>query len=136
VHYIWAGESKTQATDIMYRDKLLTINVRQPVSVYPGQQAKTDIVVTDAKGQPVANADLTAWSMTSKFADYKAPYVPYLGEGFTYRKQKMGFNTGNINGDGSLQLNWKRWSKEMGLDSIAYYQFTHPNKIYRVEDDA
>ncbi|MFB0496836.1 TonB-dependent SusC/RagA subfamily outer membrane receptor [Mucilaginibacter sp. OAE612] len=136
VHYIWAGESKTEATDIMYRDKLLTINVRQPVSVYPGQQAKTDIVVTDAKGQPVANADLTAWSMTSKFADYKAPYVPYLGKGFPYRKQKMGFNTGNINGDGSLQLNWKRWSKEMGLDSIAYYQFTHPNKIYRVEEDA
>ncbi|MGF7074857.1 carboxypeptidase-like regulatory domain-containing protein [Mucilaginibacter sp. 3215] len=136
VHYIWAGESKTEATDIMYRDKLLTINVRQPISVYPRQQAKTDIVVTDAKGQPVANADLTAWSMTSKFADYKAPYVPYLGKGFTYRKQKMGFNTGNINGDGSLQLNWKRWSKEMGLDSIAYYQFTHPEKIYRVEEDA
>lgn len=136
VHYIWAGENKTEATDIMYRDKLLTINVRQPVSVYPGQQAKTDIVVTDAKGQPVANADLTAWSMTSKFADYKAPYVPYLGKGFPYRKQKMGFNTGNINGDGSLQLNWKRWSKEMGLDSIAYYQFTHPEKIYRVEEDA
>lgn len=136
VHYIWAGQSKTEATDIMYRDKLLTINVRQPVSVYPGQQAKTDIVVTDAKGQPVANADLTAWSMTSKFTDYKTPYVPYLGKGFAYRKQKPGFNTSSINSDGSLQLNWKRWSKEMGLDSIAYYQFTHPNKIYRVEEDA
>ncbi|WP_426589233.1 carboxypeptidase-like regulatory domain-containing protein [Mucilaginibacter sp. R-33] len=137
VHYIWAGESKTEATDIMYRDKLLTINVRQPVSVYPGQQAKTEIVVTDAKGQPVANADLTAWSMTSKFADYKTPYVPYLGKGFAYRKQKAGFNTtGSANSDGSLQLNWKRWSKEIGLDSIAYYQFTHPEKIYRVKEDA
>jgi TonB-dependent SusC/RagA subfamily outer membrane receptor len=136
VHFIWAGESKTEATDIMYRDKLLTINIRQPISVYPGQLAKTDIVVTDAKGQPVPNADLTAWSMTSKFTDYKTPYVPYLSKGFTNRKQKASFNTGNVNSDGALQLNWKRWSKDMGLDSIAYYQFTHPNKIYRVEEDA
>ncbi|MDB5149848.1 MAG: hypothetical protein JWQ57_3868, partial [Mucilaginibacter sp.] len=135
VQYIWAGEAKTETTNVIYRDKLLTINVRQPVSVYPGQQAKTDIVVTDAKGQPVANADLTAWSMTSKFTGYRTPYVPYLGKGFSFRKQKAGFNTNDININGTLQLNWKRWSKEMGLDSIAYYQFTHPEKIYRVEED-
>ncbi|WP_114940245.1 alpha-2-macroglobulin family protein [Mucilaginibacter endophyticus] len=135
VHYIWVGESRTEATDIVYRDKLITINVRQPVSVYPGQQAKTDIVVTDAKGQPVANADLTAWSMTSKFTDYRTPYVPYLGKDFIYRKQKAAFEANGVNIIGTLQLNWKRWSKEMGLDSIAYYQFTHPDKIYRVEED-
>ncbi|AYL94768.1 carboxypeptidase-like regulatory domain-containing protein [Mucilaginibacter celer] len=134
-HYIWAGESKTEATDVVYRDKLLTINVRQPVTVYPGQHAKTDIVVTDKDGKPVAGADLTAWSMTSKFTGYKVPDVPYLGGGFRYRKQKQPFRTEEIRSNGLLELNWKRWSTEIGLDSISYYRFTHPDKIYQVEEN-
>ncbi|MEO3406258.1 carboxypeptidase-like regulatory domain-containing protein [Mucilaginibacter sp. CAU 1740] len=135
LHYIWAGESKTEAADVIYRDKLLTINVRQPITVYPGQQAKTDIVVTDRDGKPVPNTDLTAWSMTSKFTNYQIPYVPYLGEGFRYRKQKQPFKIQEISSDGLLDLNWKRWSTEMGLDSISYYRFTHPDKMYRVQED-
>lgn len=134
VHYVWGGESKTEATDILYRDKLLTINVKQPVSVYPGQRVKTDIVVTDNEGKPVANADLTAWSMTSKFTGYKVPFVPYMGKMYPYRKPKKPFNILKIDGERSLKLNWNRWSREIGLDSIAYYQFTHPDKTYRIEE--
>lgn len=135
VHYVWAGESKTEATDIIYRDKLLTINVKQPVSVYPGQRVKTDIVVTDNEGKAVANADLTAWSMTSKFTDYKIPFVPYMGKTYAYRKPKKPFNILKTDSEGALKLNWDRWGREIGLDSITYFQFTHPGKFYRVEEN-
>lgn len=134
INYIWAGQSRTDQSVIPYQDKLLTINVKQPVSVYPGQQVKTDIVVTDVTGKPVPNTDLTAWAMTSKFTNYQVPYVPYLGKLYPNRKYKNPFNNKGVDGDGSLKLSWKRWSHEMGLDSITYYQFTHPAKTYRVEE--
>ncbi|MBB6110151.1 TonB-dependent outer membrane receptor, SusC/RagA subfamily, signature region [Mucilaginibacter lappiensis] len=134
INYIWAGQSRTDQSVIAYQDKLLTINVKQPVSVYPGQQVKTDIVVTDATGKPVPNTDITAWAMTSKFTNYQVPYLPYLGKLYPNRKYKNPFTNKGVDGDGFLKLNWNRWSREMGLDSIAYYQFTHPTKAYRVEE--
>lgn len=135
INYIWAAQSRTDQSVIPYQDKLLTINVKQPVSVYPGQQVKTDIVVTDITGKPMPNTDLTAWAMTSKFSNYQVPFVPYLGKLYPNRKYKNPFNNKGINGTTYyLKLNWKRWSHEMGLDSITYYQFTHPAKIYQVEE--
>jgi TonB-dependent SusC/RagA subfamily outer membrane receptor len=133
VNYIWGGESKSEHTGILYRKDVLTINVKQPVSVYPGQQAKTDIVVTDVDGKPVADADLTAWALTRKF-NYNVPYMPYMGPKYTTRKSKTPFESDKADADGNLTLNWKRWSKEMGLDSITYYQFTHPKTMYRIEE--
>jgi TonB-dependent SusC/RagA subfamily outer membrane receptor len=134
VNYIWGGISKNVQTMIVYRKDLLTINVKQPVSVYPGQQVKTDIVVTDATGKPVANADLTAWALTRKFENYRAPSLPYLSGYYHNRKTKKTYETDKAEADGSLKLNWKRWSKAMGLDSIEYYKFTHPAKIYSIEE--
>jgi TonB-dependent SusC/RagA subfamily outer membrane receptor len=134
INYIWAGQSRTDQSVVPYQDKLLTINVKQPVSVYPGQQVKTDIVVTDATGKPVPNTDLTAWAMTSKFTNYNLPFVPYMGKLYPGRKIKNPFTDKDIDGHGNLKLNWSRWSREMGLDSITYHQFTHPAKQYQVEE--
>lgn len=135
INYIWAGKSRSSQSALVYRKDLLTINVKQPVSVYPGQQVKTDIVVSDAAGKPVANADLTAWALTSKFENYQAPYLPFLGRTYKTRKIKKEFETAGIDAEGSNKLNWLRWSKAMGLDSIAYYQFTHPLKTYKIIED-
>ena len=133
VNYIWAGESRSEKGIVVYRNDKLNINVRQPLSVYPGQQAQTDIVVTDVNGKPVANADVTAWSVTSKFKNYTAPAAPYLGRSYPRRKEKKDYETDNVDGTGTIKLNWDRWSHEMGLDSIAYYNFTHTKTIYRDE---
>jgi hypothetical protein len=136
VDYIWAGESKSESALVAYADKVLTVNVKQPISVYPGQRVQTDIVVTDIKGKPVANTDVTAWSLTSNFTGYDAPHVPYLGKLYRYRKTKAAFHVDEFPEAGSLKLNWTRWGREIGLDSIAYYQFTHPKTIYRIEEPA
>lgn len=134
VNYFWAGQSKSEQAALIYRRDLLTINVKQPVSIYPSQRVRTDIVVTDAEGRSVANADLTAWSLTRKFTDYNAPQIPYIGRRFPLKKNKSSFGTDEIDAQGSMSLNWNRWSHEMGLDSIAYYQFTHTKTIYSSEE--
>jgi len=136
VNYIWGGENKTEQKVVEYSDKVLTINVKQPLAIYPGQQTETDIVVTDVTGKPVANADVTAWSLTSKFDDYRPPFVPYLDKSHRTWKAKPLFDIKESRETGSIALNWNRWSHEIGLDSITYYQFTHPQTTYRIEEPA
>lgn len=135
VNYIWAGKSrKERITDIVYRDDKLNIAVKQPFSIYPGQKVTTDIEVTDAGGKPVANTDITAWSVTRKFINYRVPSAPYLGPTYKRAKTKENYELDEINATGIIPLNWDRWKREMGLDSIVYYQFTHTQTLYRAEE--
>ncbi|WP_184550399.1 carboxypeptidase-like regulatory domain-containing protein [Mucilaginibacter sp. FT3.2] len=134
INYIWGGVAKIAQVSLLYRKDQLTINVKQPVSVYPGQRVQTDIVVTNAAGKPVNNVDLTAWALTKKFENYRAPSLPYTGYNYSYRKTKKSYETDKTDAGNSLKLNRKRWSKEMGLDSIEYYKFTNPAKIYTIEE--
>jgi len=134
--YIWGGQTKITGMAIPYQDKLLTINVKQPVSVYPGQQVKMEIEVKDALGKPVANTDITAWSITRKFTDYRAPFVPYLGKMLEGYRVKLFQDVHKSDYSGSLPLNWAKWRGEIGLDSIEYYKFTHPTTIYKIEEPA
>jgi TonB-dependent SusC/RagA subfamily outer membrane receptor len=134
INYIWAGVVKTETIYSTYRPDILNIAVKQPVSVYPGQKVQTDVVVTDAAGKPVANTDVTAWALTKKFS-YNGPNVPYIGKPKRYKAGVKEFKLGEPSLQGNAKLNWQRWSREIGLDSIAYYQFTHPqNNIYRIEE--
>lgn len=136
MNYIWAGKSKKEIGTIPYLEKQLTIDVRQPFSVYPGQRVRTDILVTDPKGKPVPNADVTAWALTRKFTGYSTPVIPYLGRDYPLKKTKIPFTLQDTPDARAIPLDWARWKKEMGLDSIAYYQFTHPTPVYTIEETA
>ncbi|OOQ56832.1 alpha-2-macroglobulin family protein [Mucilaginibacter pedocola] len=134
INYIWAGVVRTENVCPAYRPDLLNIAVNQPVTVYPGQKVKTDIVVTDATGKPVVNTDVTAWALTKKF-EYREPYVPYVGKPTFYPEPKKPIRKKDTGFEGNIKLNWQRWALEAGLDSIAYYQFTHPKgNVYRIEE--
>jgi TonB-dependent SusC/RagA subfamily outer membrane receptor len=131
LQYIYGNEAHRENYTISYKDKILNIQVDQPDIVYPGQQVKVDLAVTDQAGKPVADADITAFAFTRKFNNAQIPIPPYLGKLYKGRKRYNNFHELNADvPDGTIQLNWQRWSKEMGLDSIEYYRFTHPATIY------
>ncbi|QEC79439.1 alpha-2-macroglobulin family protein [Mucilaginibacter ginsenosidivorax] len=136
ISYVWGGENRYTGLAIPFKDKLLDIKVKQPVTVYPGQQVKTEIEVKDVAGKPVAGVDITAWALTRKFPNYNAPFVPYLGKAYKNMVTKPFANLSNIEKEGWLPLNWQRWSREIGLDSIAYFQFTHPVTTYKIQEPA
>lgn len=134
VNYVWAGKNRSLQTASVYQRNQLNITVKQPVSVYPGQQVHTDIVVTDQEGKPVPNTDVTAWALTRKF-QYSLPRMPYLGLSYPRHKVKNRLEPDNDKDfEGSIKLNWQRWSHSMGLDSITYYQFTHTKNFFRIEE--
>ncbi|RYZ99701.1 MAG: hypothetical protein EOP47_16070, partial [Sphingobacteriaceae bacterium] len=134
VNYMWAGQLNTEKQVIPYDDKLLTIEVKQPISIYPGQKVKTEIEVKNIKGEPVPNTDITAWAFTSKFENYRQPYVPYLGKLYPAVRIPSPFVPKKLENTWNIKLDWKKWGRSIGLDSIEYYKFTHPNTIYRTEE--
>lgn len=136
LNYIWAGKAESKEESIGYYDKLLTITPKQPISVYPGQTAPITINVKDPSGKPVAGADITAFAFTSKFKNYSGTSIPYFGKSYLSRKLKARLEIEDKGANGAFELNWKRWSREMGLDSIVYYQFTHPKDIYFINEPA
>lgn len=130
LQYIFANQAKQENYSIPFKGKQLNIQVNQPQQVYPGQEVKVDIAVTDKDGLPVGNADVTAWSYTKKFRHANPPVVPYLGKIYKGRRWYNNFiHEPKDLDEGTLRLNWQRWSKEMGLDSIEYYRFLHPDSI-------
>lgn len=132
LQYIWGGEVKTENISVPIKDKALTIEVDQPDLVYPGQNSTIELSITDYKGNPVKDVDITAYSLTKKFG-YHPPELPYLGK---KRKSRNIINTFNLNSNKLNQakdreLDFEYWNNKAGLDSIEYYKFLYPkNDIY------
>ncbi|QKJ32772.1 carboxypeptidase-like regulatory domain-containing protein [Mucilaginibacter mali] len=132
LNYVWGGKMRSDELTAYLQEKHLQIDVKQPPLVYPGQQADIKIHVSDAMGKPVAGADLTAYAITTKFENYHPPMVPYLGRNYPGRKPGIPLGVNRLQSTGQFKLNWQRWSRQMGLDTIEYYRFTHPNNIYKM----
>jgi alpha-2-macroglobulin len=132
LQYVWAGRVQTADYFIPYHNKTLSIAVEQPAQVYPGQQASIEVLVKDAEGGPVADADVTGWSFTQKFENAPAPQLPFASKTYPGFAKKINYRAdGPLAVENAIALNWERWSREMGLDSIAYFQFLHPRPIYQ-----
>lgn len=132
LQYIWAGKVQTQDYFIPYHNKTLSIEVEQPATVYPGQQSQINLLVKDAAGKPVADADVTGWSFTQKFENAHTPTMPFTSKAYGGFTKKVNYRLQGPQAlSADIQLNWQRWSKEMALDSIAYFQFLHPTPIYQ-----
>jgi len=131
IQYVWQGKVQREEHWMSYMEKMLAVNIQEPSFVYPGQKAKITIGVRDADGRPVVGADLTAWSQTAKFTDYRYPYIPYMGKKYSYRRYYDYAQPKEQDDPGaSTPLDWRRWGAAMGLDTIEYYKFLNPDSVY------
>lgn len=130
LNYLFGGITRNVQDQLIVRKKNIQVDVKTPQLVYPGQKAQVEVTLSDYKGKPLRYADLTARGLTSKFHNGMT-FVPYWGKPIKdeYRYLQLLDNYFLINAQ-STRLNWERWNKEMGLDSIAYYQFLHPTPLY------
>jgi hypothetical protein len=136
VNSVWAGESISKEDIVPLLDHFLNVEVQQPVSVYPGQQADIEINVKDKTGKAVANADITAYAVTKKFDNYKSVTPPYLGSRYKNRPFKQDLLFKRLVDTGRVKLDWQYQSRQMGLDTITYYKFTHPDTLYSITESA
>jgi len=136
INYFSDGDEETNEVSAFYNPYQLNLKLIAPEMVYPGQKVNMLVQVTDINHKPVPETDLTAQAFTSKFKDVPNVRMPYLGRKYLVHKS----NNIKIEADeayGSVsakldQLTWTKWSKNLGLDTIEYYKFTHPNPIYNI----
>lgn len=131
LHYVYGNKIYSEDYTIPYQDKLLKLTMKGPQVVYPGQKATLEIDVRDARGNAVEGADVTAYGFTRKFTNARMPVIPYLGKIHPLRKTGVTFTKQDPKTWlYESRLNWERWSREMGLDTIEYYQFLRPDSFY------
>lgn len=134
--FFWDERERTTEVSAVYNANKLNVKLLGPSVVYPGQTVSMLVNVTDVNHKPVPMADVTAYAATSKFRVNTLPNLPSFAKQYYRRKTKNKIEADEIGTSGTLKLNWQKWSKQLGLDSIAYYQFTHPEDIYMTTEDA
>ncbi len=128
--YSFGGEEHIKRKEYEFKEDFLNVSLDVPKRVYPGQQVEATIQVTDQHGNPVNGVDLTAMAVTAKL-NYTLPDLPYYGSSSTPRWDKAHYNKKDINKRSAiLDLDYKKWEKIAGLDTLKYYQFTYPGPTH------
>jgi alpha-2-macroglobulin len=137
VQYLWAGRLRSENFVIGFQRRRLNVDIEYPALAFPGQQTDFTVTVTDARGRPVPDADLTAYAVTQKFN----PAPPSLPSFDKKTKSRRLINTFKALRDQpanrSALLDFEAWRDKTGLDTSEYYRFLYPgNSLYRYEYDA
>lgn len=131
LHYWWGGELRTAEYTVALPAPQLRIETRQPTVAYPGQKISLGFAVTDERGRPVPNADLTSYAYTSKFEQAGAPALPVLrvARPVAGRRSLRRFGLASDFGQQPARrlLDWPRWRGVLGLDSLTFYKFLYPD---------
>ncbi|MGI4863826.1 MAG: carboxypeptidase-like regulatory domain-containing protein [Janthinobacterium lividum] len=130
LHYNWGG-LRTAEYSVAPPQRQLLVATDQPAVAYPGQRLKLNFTVTDERGRPVPDADLTAYAYTSKFNSAAAPALPDFSRPVVGRQSRRRFQLAGGFGDQPLGqsqrlLPWQQWRTQLGLDSLRFYQFLYP----------
>ena len=135
--YVWAGQSFEQKVPIHFYKNLLSIEVKQPPSVEPGQNVPFKVSVKTAKGQPAKNVNLAAGAINSQFnnlKNIKEPQVKYKPS-----KSPFEFDTFQLEQKRAVRNKKKiteRWYDELQLDTSLYYQMLFPKQGVHMESFA
>ncbi|RZK73553.1 MAG: hypothetical protein EOO85_17100, partial [Pedobacter sp.] len=112
----------------------LNVNLIAPEIIYPGQKVNMQVRVTDVDDQPVSGTDVTAYAYTAKFKEPNAVYLPDFNKTFQGRMLKERGALEDLSLVGRMNLDWDKWSKQLGLDTIEYYRFTQTKSLFSIEE--
>jgi hypothetical protein len=132
--YIWGGEEKTYEENIALLYKLLKVDINTSPNIFPGQKDSLKISVTDYKGRPATNVNLTAVSYNNQFKNKirvaDPPYlVKYKGKKFIEHEGAEEDKADGITKKYLLGQN-KSWIHQFGVDTMAYYNFLFPKSDF------
>jgi hypothetical protein len=134
--YTFGGEEHIQRREYDFQEDFLNVSMEIPERIYPGQKAEATILVRNQLGKPMRDVDLTALAVTGKL-NYYFPELPYYGGSSEPRPKKAYYSKNDINKRSAiLNLDYKKWEKPAGLDTMKYFQFTYPLSkpfIYNVD---
>lgn len=104
----------------------LLIESDLPERVYPGQKLKTTLNVSNAQGHPVANVDITAFSVNNQL-EYYIQDLPYYGTAPLPREQRASYSMSGKEYLRTVNVDYEYWNRILHLDQLPYYQFIYPS---------
>jgi TonB-dependent SusC/RagA subfamily outer membrane receptor len=129
MHYRWGAVLRVAEYTVGAPPRQLLVATDQPAVAYPGQKIKLGFTVTDERGRPVPDADLTAYAYNHKFGAPTLPAVPALARPVVGRAARRRFKLGaafDQRAAARQPLSWARWRTQLGLDSLQFYRFLYP----------
>ena len=129
VSYLYAGNEYVISREFKIQESKLNIKIDIPERVYPGKTIDAEIYVSDFYGEPVRNVDLTAFGVDAKL-NYNFPKIPYYGSTSMGRLKKYSYSINKDSKKIILDLDYSRWNKILGLDTMMYYKFAYPDQNY------
>ncbi len=131
--YYWSGRERVDEESIALYFKTLNIQVAAKDNVFPGQKDSIKINITDYKGRPANNVNLSAASYNNQFKkrEMRIPNPPYLvkykSQGFleypTFERESLPV----LNKSYLLGKNY-HWFSKLALDTMPYYKLLFPAK--------
>lgn len=130
--YYWAGEEVMKEDNIALLYKVLNIGIDAKEKIFPGQKDSLLISITDYKGKPAANVNLTAVSYNNQFGDAaninEPPYlVKYKSRKFLERD---GYEPEEQDGERLILRypigRFKNVVSAFNLDTMQYFKFLFP----------
>ena len=134
--FYWGGEEKIQEENIAVLYKVLKIDIKTNIAVFPGQKDTVAINVKDYLNRPAQGVNLTAFSYNNQLSkDIHVPEPPYL---VNYKKRshilaKSRFGT-KLTSIFLKNIHWvstKHVIPIFGLDTMMYYKMLFPDSSNR-----
>ncbi|HUW07380.1 MAG TPA: alpha-2-macroglobulin family protein [Williamwhitmania sp.] len=133
--YVWAGKIVERNYSIPPSPTSMNVTLICPPNAVPGQVVDIKVAVTSSKGNPIPNADVTAWAFSSKFQGYHFPAFPTFTKESS--KQRILRNRFHMQENGieesEYNLNFNYWHQRMQLDTMEFYKFLYPKNGYYIK---
>jgi hypothetical protein len=116
---LYAGRLQYKTEGNFYDGKALNLLLSAPAVVYPGQEVDMEVKVTDKKAKVMPNMDVAAYAHTAKFTDFPGVHVPlFIKRKPKYSASRVGTYLDVADNSGKMKLNWNKWGKLLGLDTM------------------
>ncbi|RZK76990.1 MAG: hypothetical protein EOO92_13705, partial [Pedobacter sp.] len=130
VSHMFGGKEFNTYSGTSFDDKQINIELNAPRLVYPGQEVDVELKVTDFYNKPMENTDVTAFAYTSKFGVRGAMRLYTFKTDSKNVQPRYDSYAESSDKSGSGKIDWNRWAKPLGLDTIAYFKFTQTKDLF------
>lgn len=123
---LWTGVVRELSDIVRATNKdVLRIAVDEPTVITPGMSCEMEVQVTDVEGNPVKNADVTAYAINSQFKTSSPNWNvggSYLdAPTMRYKNYQESSQGAYLNSE-----NYPLWRRLVPIDTIAYYHLLYP----------
>lgn len=126
--YFWAGSEQRGMTRHEVFGDALSLEIEQPAEASPGDSVDVVLRLKDGLGRPIANADLTAWAIHSRFTEVDLPKLQGTTASIKHDFLLPDLKSYRFRGDNDFPL-FRNWADPLGVSETSAWNFQYPDSV-------